>query len=76
VDHAAVPDAEVDVVTLRRQFAADGAQAVPGRLALESEVEGFRVTRQAEEETQAGSPLEGQRGHRPRALKRSEDARL
>ena len=80
VDRSGFPDAPVDLVALRRQVAADRAQtatqAVAGRLALPSEVEVFGVARQAEEEAQAGSALEGERGHRPGALKRPEDAGL
>ena len=52
------------------------AQVVSRGLAFQCEVEIFRIARKTEGETQARTPLERQRGHRPHPLERSENAAL
>ena len=59
--HGAVfPETQLHLVVLRRQLAADGLQpaapAVAVTVSLQGEVEVFRITRQAKQEAQAGSP--------------------
>ena len=62
VNGAVFAHSQVGPVALRRRLGTDGmqmaAQVVARRLAFQCEVEIFGVTRQAEQETQAGSPPE------------------
>ena len=80
VDDMTVSDAQFDPVRFGRKRSANGLQVSPQlvfrRLALQGEIEVFRVTRQSEEESQAGSALQRQRCHRARALHRFQNAGL
>ena len=77
---AVFPKAQLDLVVLRRQLAADSLQPAPQAVAvtvpLQGEVEVLGITRQAKQKAQAGSPVKGQRSHRPGPLQRPQNARL
>ena len=80
VNGAVLPHAQLDAVPLPRQLAADdpkmAAQVVARGFAFQREVEVLGVSRQSEQEPQAGSAMEGERRHRSGALQRTENASL